>query len=137
MVPVSPQYQYPRSKFRAGCSLLQIFLPFVTNEVVDYLLSFFDGADLILGARTDASTLKTFELNNRMIYQKFAIEIRIIALQQKSTENAPIKKPLRRALEEATLHFGETVPGMNVLERLISRLLIPTDYYQKLNENFV
>jgi len=86
--------------------------------------------------------LRKISLNTSDLWKAIAIEVRIIGMQNKSTENGPLARPLRlNRLGEALDHFKMKFPaakvmGYDKLEIIISRIVMFDTLKDEISRNF-
>ena len=104
---------------------------------MDKLFSLFTAEDLYLGAR-DNTQQKQIKLTHRYMWQTLAVQIRIIGRQARSTENDPIECPLKTAINESITHLRALgkCAGREIIQRLISTMLLTTDFSDEISKNF-
>lgn len=92
-----PSEAFVAFNFRSSnIKIIDIFNKFVTDAVMDGLNAAFNRDKLHLSHRKKTAWSHGMCLNASYQWQSIAVQVRIIALQVKSTFNAPIRNHLRR-----------------------------------------
>ena len=121
--------------------LVDVFLRFVNEELVQSVIEGFSDEDKTLSFRKTRGTYAVFHPTINMIYLVLAMHIRIIGNQVRSSENDPQVNPLRRSLDEGRAHFeamfpGTKAPGIDICSRLTACINFIEDRERILAKNF-
>jgi hypothetical protein len=114
---------------RRDASYLDIFRIFFTDSISSRLFESMSPEDTLLGYRK-SGTPHHFVMRIAMIWEMIAIQVYVIGHQVKSTENDPLKRGLRKSVNDARSHFIHKLPGVDkitcsdILERLLARSVI-------------
>jgi len=115
---------------------LQLFRRFITDELLTKVSERWTVTDLYRGDKTAAGSPKLFHISKKQMWQALAIQVRLIGLQKKSTENDPLKHPLKKfigaCIDYFTDKFGNQISFKSV-EKLITILTFDgfEDYINK------
>lgn len=114
-------------KMRTTITLLDIFLTFYTEELVEMIVRDTPDVDLVIH---DSSS--SFISTSRTSFMKFvAICIRMQGLQGKTSVT------LKEAISESRSYFSKyNVPGLNALKSMIARLKIRHKHYDYISKRF-
>ena len=131
--------------------LRDIFLRFIDEKLLNQIIQRVRPDQCSLGIRRSRSKkykgkeaavigMKSFKLKTRYVYQKLAIETRIIGAYHLSTENNPVKRHLRTSVKEAITYFqnkyGMSCVNSEIIERLIVLIQLSADDTVLLTKNF-
>jgi hypothetical protein len=86
---------------------IDLFQRFVNDDLLTKVANRWTVNDLFLGDKTAAGSPKRLIPTKKLMWQTLAIQIRLIGLQKKSTENDPIKNPLKTFIQECIQYFHE------------------------------
>lgn len=86
---------------------IDIFQRFVTDELITKVMNRWSDKDLYLGDTTKAGSPKQLKPTKKLVWQTLAIQVRLIGLQNKSTENDPIKNPLNHFIKDCIEYFKD------------------------------
>lgn len=128
----------------APITLLSIFLAIINESLIQNMLL------KIQTVNPNVWTIgygKHVKISTKLIYLMYAVKIRIIGLQNKSTENEAKQRPLRDSVTEALCHFNDISSGFvspvrncvypcDKMERMMSRLKLDETHFAELSLNF-
>lgn len=125
---------------RPSATYLDIFTKFVTDEVADKLFASLSIEDTILSYRKNGSP-HCFAFALPLVWQTLAVQVRMIGEQQRSTENNPQPRFLRKGITAALNHFKTLdsdafVTRCEVVERLNARMVMTEDFSAIISKNF-
>ena len=89
------------------------------------------------GTPDHSETINSNKFSLRVIYSFFAVKMRIHALQKKCKASQPGENLLINAIEESISHFGEKLPGKNILKSLLARYLLTENYFARITDNIM
>ncbi len=120
--------------------IIDIFNKFLTDSVMDKLYAGFNQDKLHISHRKKTSWCHGMSLSAAYQWQSIAVQIRIIAMQVKSTFNAPIRNHLKASISEAINHFRSLdkgrVANREIIEKLISNMLLDESFAYDISRNF-
>jgi hypothetical protein len=89
------------------------------------------------GTPDHSKTINSNKFSLRVIYSFFAVKMRIHALQKKCKASQPGENLLIKAIKECRSHFGEKLPGKNILQTLLARYLLTENYFARITDNIM
>ena len=89
------------------------------------------------GTSHHSQTINNNKFSLRVIYSFFAVKMRIHALQKKCKASQPRENLLIEAIKESRSHFGEKLPGVNILKTLLARYLLTENYFARITNNIM
>ena len=152
-----PEAAFLTLQMRKGKDLhtyFDIFRRFINNNIINHLCSNMSEADMYLGSRvtykkehkvvtSEISSVrpKIYRINDRDAWQAIAVQVHIVGKFKRPTENQgkgsggldPAVRDAREYLVSAT---GEKCVRLEVLRKLMSRLLITEDIICSITGNF-
>jgi hypothetical protein len=121
-------------------TLLSIFLIFVTEELLQFMLESFSEDELRFSRRKRSSHFSVMIPTIKIMYLLLAMHIRIIGEQIISTENDVQVNPLRKRLLEVSAYFlakfGIKPPGIDVCSRLTAIMTFGIATEELISRNF-
>lgn len=125
---------------RKDSTLLSIFTHFVTDHIMDTLMSNFDTDKLVMKKRKHTNTFQHMRLKMTDMYQALAVQIRIIGLQVHTHENTHNVNPLQARVKEAIEHCRNNLQlpcaSRDTIEKLLANMLLTEEYVDELSDNF-
>ena len=130
----NPSNMFPIFILRGPRTLFQIFNHFVTDELIRKILSDFKDKDFELGGTTRHGNprLACFSISD--VWQALAVQVYIVGVQKRSTENEKNDSPLKTSIKNALLFFAnlnrtKKVIGVPKVLKLTS--IINFHYYER------
>ena len=100
----------------------------MTDELLTKVSERWVVKDLYRGDKTAAGSPKLFRISKKQMWQALAIQVRLIGLQKKCTENDPVKHPLKKFIRECIDYFNDKCEDLEqqisfkVVEKLMTIL---------------
>ena len=89
------------------------------------------------GTPDHSKTINNNKFSFKVNYSFFAVKMRIHALQKKCKASQPGENFLIKAIKEYRSHFGEKLPGVNILQTLLARYLLTENYFARITDNIM
>ena len=122
-------------------SLFSIFRTFVTDRIVERLVSDFDLLNPSMGRRRSGQNQKRLQIDAKKVWQTFAVYTFLTAKQKVATENRRNGRFMRSSIEEARSYFhskyGVKSIGREIIEKLIGNMLLSQNYSEEISQNFI
>ena len=126
---------------KRDASLSNIFKSFITNDIIANLSRKFSDTNPLLGVRNYSTSQKRIVIDNKKVWQSFAIYIYICAKGNRASEVRTNGKFMRTAINDARKYFMEQVGietiGRETIEKLLTMVLLTKEYTPRISENFV
>jgi hypothetical protein len=139
---VPREHAFTRFRLRAAAlndwKYFDIFEFFINDAIMERLEAEYSQCHLFLKARGEG-VAKNFKLSRRIMWQTFAVYIRIVAFQNAPTENETYIRQQRWNIEEARAHFisrSGSCCQRDVIVRLLGNMLMDESYDKDISINF-
>jgi len=138
---IRPEDHWATLKLRnSGTNLFQIFNSFVTDSLVDKIVTRYNDENHTFGTSKTHINHKRYYVRKKHIWQAFAVQLYIIGRQERPVEVRKNVNFKRIKIEEARSYFQskhEVKPvGRELIESLIAHAHITSDDTEELSKNF-
>lgn len=138
---MTPDQSFAKVDRAKATSLLNIFVSFLTPDVLTATWHSFEPEYWIYGSATHAGTFNGGKLSIKFLYVYFAVYIYICGKQDAPKESSRNQEPLRNSIRAAVAHFNalypnKSIPSASILIRFWGRFYLPIEVWPAICKNF-
>lgn len=139
--PMTAEESFAAVDKRKATSLVDIFLSFVTPDVLTATWHFFPKEYWCYGYGPKAGTFNKGQVSLKLMYTYLAVYIFLVGEQNPPREGQGVQRPLRSGIQRAINHFkkehpGEAILSPSLLEAFWGRFNIPHELWPQICRNF-